>query len=164
MVGVRGSQSAVKQGDAFQTEESRLQRPPNRKNTSTAYSTGHCLWAGLSVEGILRPDWWLNPIISRKFCLKDKTESGVVKGAVCGNATVGADWDKVFEHLYHLLGESGLKQMLGGTCFVQIWRSGDSFWKSALSFHHLGPRDQTQVLRLGNCILPTKPFCWPKKI
>lgn len=97
------------------------------------------------MEDILRPAWWLNTTISRKFWLEDKTESGIVKGTVCRNATAGADWDEVFEHLYHLLGESGIKKMLGGT-YMQVWSSGDSFWKSVLSFHH----SQTQVLRLGN--------------
>lgn len=62
----------------------------------------------------------MNTVISWQFLLKDKTESGVVKDAVCGNATAGADWDKVFEHLYHLLGESGIKQILGGTCYMQV--------------------------------------------
>lgn len=31
-----------------------------------------------------------------------------------------------------------------------VWRWEDSFCKSALTFHHVASRDQTQVIRLGN--------------
>lgn len=36
-----------------------------------------------------------------------------------------------------------------------IWRSEDILLKSILSFHHMGPWDQTQLLRLGHIDLPS---------
>lgn len=32
---------------------------------------------------------------------------------------------------------------------VYMWRSEDNLWKSVLSFHPLGPRNQTQIVRFG---------------
>lgn len=31
---------------------------------------------------------------------------------------------------------------------VRMWRSDDNLWKSCLSLHHVGPRDQNRVLKL----------------
>lgn len=31
-----------------------------------------------------------------------------------------------------------------------VQRSEDSLWESVLSFHHVGPRDQTEVIRFGS--------------
>ena len=36
-----------------------------------------------------------------------------------------------------------------GTWTAHIWRSEYSLQESAVSSHHVGPRDQTQVIRLG---------------
>lgn len=32
---------------------------------------------------------------------------------------------------------------------VAVWQSEDNFWESVLSFHHIGFKDLTQVIRLG---------------
>lgn len=135
--------AAVKQshkGTHFKQRRQENKDLPTERTQWTAYSTGHCLWAGLSVEGILRPDWWLNTIISGKFWLKDKTESGVAKVQCVGTPAAGADWDKVF---------GGIKQILGGACYVQVWSSGQLLEVCSL-LPPFRPRDQTQVLQLGN--------------
>jgi hypothetical protein len=36
---------------------------------------------------------------------------------------------------------------------VLMWRSENSIQESVLSFYHLSPRNQTQVLKLGGCCL-----------
>jgi hypothetical protein len=45
-----------------------------------------------------------------------------------------------------------------------IWTSEDNLWELILSFHHVGHRDQTQVVRLARILpLPAEPSLWPKE-
>lgn len=43
-----------------------------------------------------------------------------------------------------------------------VWQSGDIFWQLVLPFHHVSPRDRTQVIRLGTKLvpLPAEPTYW----
>jgi len=43
-----------------------------------------------------------------------------------------------------------------------VWRSGDSLQKSVFLFHHVGSRDQIQVIRLGalNCKVTLPVLHW----
>jgi hypothetical protein len=36
---------------------------------------------------------------------------------------------------------------------IYIWRLGDNLQESVLSFHYVGPRDGTQVIRMGSTYL-----------
>ena len=38
----------------------------------------------------------------------------------------------------------------GRSVTAQVRRSEDNFWESVLSSHHVGPRDQTQVITFGS--------------
>lgn len=41
----------------------------------------------------------------------------------------------------------------------------NNLWKSVFSFHYVGPRDKTQVIRLGSDHhFPNEPLCWPNVI
>ena len=45
----------------------------------------------------------------------------------------------------------------------RIWRSKDNQQESVLSFHHVGPGDQTQGIRLGGaCLYPLSQLTGPK--
>lgn len=38
---------------------------------------------------------------------------------------------------------------------ASMWRSENNFWELILSFYHVGPGNETQVIRLcGNCFYP----------
>lgn len=84
----------------------------------------------------------------------------------------------VFKHLYRLLGENEMKtrewkeenvfflkrnrSLIYWVACIEVWAW--RFWKSDLSFHHLGPRDQTLVKALGSKLLnPPKHFADPRK-
>lgn len=38
-------------------------------------------------------------------------------------------------------------------CYLSMWRFGDNLWESVLSFHTVGLRDGTQVIRFGGSTL-----------
>lgn len=41
-------------------------------------------------------------------------------------------------------------KMCGGACLtIYVQRSKDNVWEKALSFHHMGPGNQTQIARIG---------------
>lgn len=42
--------------------------------------------------------------------------------------------------------------IFAGVC-AHEWKSETNLWESALSFHYMSPRDQTQVVRTGNKLL-----------
>lgn len=42
-------------------------------------------------------------------------------------------------------------------CVVQKKKSGDNLWDLVLPSYYVGPKDQTQVIRIGSKSLPTEP-------